>query len=47
MQTVRELFDEYAASIDIDLTFQNFEQELIHLADMYMPPEGALLLAEQ
>ena len=47
VQTVRELFDEYAASIDIDLAFQNFDQELIHLEDMYMPPEGALLLAER
>ena len=47
IQVVRELFDEYAVSIGIDLTFQDFEQELIHIADIYMPPEGALLLAEQ
>ena len=47
IQTVRELFDEYAVSIGIDLTFQNFKQELIHIADIYMPPEGALLLAKQ
>jgi putative acetyltransferase len=47
IQTVRELFDEYAAAIGIDLAFQNFEQELIHIADIYMPPEGAVLLAEQ
>lgn len=47
IQVVRELFDEYALSIGIDLTFQNFEQELIHIADIYMPPEGALLLAKQ
>ena len=47
IQTVRELFDEYAAAIGIDLTFQNFEQELIHIADIYMPPEGALFLAKQ
>ncbi|MDX2446690.1 MAG: GNAT family N-acetyltransferase [Desulfobacterales bacterium] len=46
IQTVRELFDEYAVAIGVDLTFQNFEQELIHIADMYMPPEGALLLAK-
>ena len=46
-RSIRELFDEYAVSIGIDLTFQNFEQELIHIADIYMPPEGALLLAKQ
>ena len=47
IQVVRELFNEYAVSIGIDLTFQNFEQELIHIADIYTPPEGALLLAKQ
>ena len=47
IQVVRELFNEYAVSIGIDLTFQNFEQELIHIADIYPPPEGALLLAKQ
>ena len=46
IQVVRELFDEYAVNLGIDLTFQNFHQELIHIADIYMPPEGALLLAE-
>ena len=45
IQIVRELFDEYAEAIGIDLTFQNFEEELLHIADIYMPPEGALLLA--
>lgn len=47
IQIVRELFDEYAAAIGIDLTFQNFEQELIQIAEMYMPPKGALFLAKQ
>lgn len=45
IQTVRELFDEYADAIGIDLTFQNFEQERLLIADIYTPPEGALLLA--
>lgn len=45
IQTVRQLFNEYAEAIGIDLTFQNFEEELLHIADIYMPPEGALLLA--
>lgn len=47
IQVIRELFDEYAVSIGIDLTFQNFEQELIHIADIYMPPDGALILAKR
>lgn len=47
IQIIRELFDEYAVSIGVDLTFQNFEQELTHIADIYMPPEGALLLAKK
>lgn len=46
IQIVRELFDEYAVHIGVDLTFQNFHQELSHMADIYLPPEGALLLAE-
>ena len=47
IQTVRDLFEEYAVSIGIDLTFQNFEQELMQVADIYLPPGGgALFLAD-
>jgi len=45
LDDVRNLFREYAASLDFDLSFQDFEKELRELPNQYISPYGCILLA--
>jgi ribosomal protein S18 acetylase RimI-like enzyme len=40
-----ELFRAYAASLDVDLAYQDFEGEMAAMPGKYAPPGGELLLA--
>ena len=45
LEQARDIFLEYARSLDVDLGFQDFEQELQNLPGDYAEPRGALILA--
>ena len=43
----RALVEEYAASLKLDLSFQNLAHELEHFSSEYSAPAGAFLLARE
>jgi ribosomal protein S18 acetylase RimI-like enzyme len=44
---VKSLFSEYASSLGIDLSFQDFDRELAALPGDYAPPNGCILIARK
>ena len=45
LDSIRTLFREYAGSLGVDLSFQDFEREVAELPGGYAEPAGRLLLA--
>ena len=47
VDSIRELFQEYADSLGVNLDYQGFDEELRNLPGPYSPPSGTLLLARK
>jgi putative acetyltransferase len=41
----KALIEEYSRTLDVDLCFQGFNEEILSLRTLYAPPSGCLLLA--
>lgn len=46
LKSIHTLFRAYAIALGLDISFQNFEDELATLPGKYAPPKGVLLLAK-
>ncbi len=46
LDDIRTLFAEYAASLEIDLGYQNYDEELKNLPGKYALPKGRLYMAQ-
>lgn len=44
-ETGKKMFQEYAHTLNVDLSFQNFSVELETIRDQYGTPQGVLILA--
>jgi ribosomal protein S18 acetylase RimI-like enzyme len=44
---IRGLFQDYADSLDFELDFQDFREELASLPGKYAPPMGSILVAKE
>ncbi|MGB9494129.1 MAG: carbonate dehydratase, partial [Azonexus sp.] len=46
IEKVRQYFRNYAAWLGVDLSYQNFDQEMASLPGAYTAPQGRLFFAE-
>lgn len=45
LEGIKAIFLEYAQSLNVDLCFQSFDEELADLTKLYAPPKGCILAA--